>query len=113
MFGVEIIGHRGFHHALIIEGEIVTMVEISVDITRVGIREVLSGLRFPASRWEIVTHAQYWGVSDRFVSELMQLPIREYRDLPDVATTLNDRRRVHNLARATPRRGLPTQRVAP
>jgi len=66
--------------------------EISVDLSGVGIREVLSGLGFPAPRWRIVAHAQYWGADDRFVAELMQLPIREYRDLGDLATTLDDRR---------------------
>jgi hypothetical protein len=89
------------------------MAEISVDLSGVGIREVLSGLRFPTSRWQIVATAQYWGASDRFISELMQLPIREYRDLADVATTLGDRRRVQSLVWASGPRRLPAPRTAP
>ena len=73
------------------------MAEISLTHSGAGIEEVLNGLGYPSQRWQIVAHAQYWGVTDGFIAELMQLPIREYRDLGDVATTLGDRRRVREM----------------
>jgi hypothetical protein len=73
------------------------MAEINLALSGVGIREVLRGLDFPAPRWRVVAHAQHWGATDGFIAELLQLPIREYRDLGDVATTLGDRRRVRGL----------------
>lgn len=73
------------------------MAEISLNLTGAGIQDVLDGLEFPAQRWRIVAHAQHQGVADGFTAELMQLPIGEYRDLGDLATTLGDRRRVRGL----------------
>ena len=86
------------------------MAEINLALSGVGIRDVLRGLEFPAPRWRIVAHAQHWGAVDGFIAELMQLPIREYRDLCDVATTLGDRRRVRGLrlTHTMPRPRLPS-----
>ncbi len=68
------------------------MARISIDLNTVGIREVLAGLPFPAPRWEIVAHAQHWGAAAGCVTELMQLPARDYRDLRDVVGALRARR---------------------
>jgi hypothetical protein len=90
--------------------ETTLMAEISLTLSGVGIRDILSGLGFPAPRWRIVAHAQHWGATDGFISELMQLPIRDYRDLGDVATTLDDRRRTRlrwTYAPPRPRRPMP------
>ncbi|MGQ0482051.1 MAG: DUF2795 domain-containing protein [Pseudonocardia sp.] len=71
------------------------MARISIDPDGVGIREVLAGLSFPAPRWAIVAHAQHWGASAGCIAELIQLPVRDYRDLRDVAGALGARRGAH------------------
>jgi Protein of unknown function (DUF2795) len=56
-----------------------------VDFDTAGLRNVLDGLEFPASRWQLIAQAQYYGAHSACTSELTRLPAREYRNLTDVA----------------------------
>jgi len=70
------------------------MADISIDPDSVGIRDVLAGVRFPAPRWQLVAHAQHWGATPSCISELVALPVREYRNLNDVAAAIAHQRSV-------------------
>jgi hypothetical protein len=64
------------------------MADISIDPDSVGIRDVLDGVRYPAPRWQLVAHAQHWGATPSCITELVTLPIRDYRNLNDVAAAI-------------------------
>ena len=68
------------------------MADISIDPDSVGIRDVLAGVRFPAPRWQLVAHAQHWGATPSCITELVALPVREYRSLNDVAAAIAQQR---------------------
>lgn len=63
-----------------------------VDLDIAGIRDVLDGLEFPASRWQLIAQAQYYGAHSACTGELSRLPTREYRSLSDVAEHVVARR---------------------
>jgi Protein of unknown function (DUF2795) len=68
------------------------MADISIDPDSVGIRDVLAGVRFPAPRWQLVAQAQHWGATPSCITELVALPVREYRNLNDVAAAIAQQR---------------------
>ena len=68
------------------------MADISINPDSVGIRDVLAGVRFPAPRWQLVAHAQHWGATPSCITELVTLPVREYRNLSDVAAAIAQQR---------------------
>jgi hypothetical protein len=68
------------------------MSDISIDPESVGIRDVLAGVRFPAPRWQLVAHAQHWGATPSCITELVALPVRDYRSLADVAAAIAQQR---------------------
>lgn len=70
------------------------MADISIDPDSVGIRDVLAGVRFPAPRWQLVAHAQHWGATPSCITELVTLPVRDYRNLHDVAAAIAQQRSV-------------------
>lgn len=78
------------------------MADISIDPDSVGIREVLDGVRFPAPRWQIVAHAQHWGATPSCITELVTLPIREYRNLNDVTSAIAQQRSAARRSAAQP-----------
>ncbi|OLM08943.1 MULTISPECIES: DUF2795 domain-containing protein [unclassified Pseudonocardia] len=50
--------------------------------------QVLSELRYPAQRWQILAEAEHWGVSPALRFRLTGLPERRYVELSDVLTAL-------------------------
>jgi hypothetical protein len=89
------------------------MADICIDPDEVGIRDVLAGVRFPAPRWQLVAHAQHWGATPSCVTELVALPVRDYRSLNDVAAAIAAQRsgsahRPPAAAPIPPRAGSPT-----
>jgi hypothetical protein len=78
------------------------MADISIDPDSVGIRDVLAGVRFPAPRWQLVAHAQHWGATPSCISELVSLPVREYRSLNDVAAAIGHQRSLNGRGPAGP-----------
>lgn len=69
------------------------MPQVNADMDAAGIRAVLAGLRFPTTRWQIIAQAQYWGASYACVDELIRLPLREYRSMQQVVSTLTQQRK--------------------
>ncbi|GLZ50339.1 hypothetical protein Acsp06_65240 [Actinomycetospora sp. NBRC 106375] len=47
---------------------------------------VLDELRFPARRWQIVTAAELFGVDNRTLMSLRQIPDAQYPDVAAVAS---------------------------
>jgi hypothetical protein len=45
---------------------------------------VLDGLLFPAAKWQIVTHAEYYGADARSIAQLWAIPVRSYADVAAV-----------------------------
>ncbi|HTK63941.1 MAG TPA: DUF2795 domain-containing protein [Pseudonocardia sp.] len=86
------------------------MADISIDPDSVGIRDVLAGVRFPAPRWQLVAHAQHWGATPSCITELVTLPVRDYRSLNDVAAAIGQQRSMAARGPAEPR---PDRPVAP
>jgi hypothetical protein len=68
------------------------MSEVNADTDASGIRAVLAGLRFPTTRWQVIAQAQYWGASYACVDELIRLPLREYRSMHQIVSTLMQQR---------------------
>lgn len=79
------------------------MADISIDPDSVGIRDVLAGVRFPAPRWQLVAHAQHWGATPSCITELVTLPVRDYRNLNDVAAAIAHQRSIAAQAPSQPR----------
>ncbi len=48
------------------------------------LEQVLSGQRFPADRWELITSAEAYGADTVSLSELHSLPAVRFRSLADV-----------------------------
>jgi hypothetical protein len=69
------------------------MADTNIDPDEVGIRAVLDGVHFPAPRWQLVAHAQHWGANPSFITELVSLPVRDYRSLNDVSAAIAQHRR--------------------
>lgn len=89
------------------------MADISIDPDSVGIRDVLAGVRFPAPRWQLVAHAQHWGATPSCITELVGLPVREYRNLNDVAAAIAQQRSSGAGGPPEPRPGRPVDPRAP
>jgi Protein of unknown function (DUF2795) len=53
------------------------------------VRQVLSGLTFPAEKWQIVTQADLYGADAHTRVELHGLPMREYRSPEDITAELD------------------------
>ncbi|HEY0641612.1 MAG TPA: DUF2795 domain-containing protein [Pseudonocardiaceae bacterium] len=49
-----------------------------------AIAQVLRGLRFPAAKWQILTHADLYGADAVTWSLLHTLPVREYQNCAEV-----------------------------
>jgi hypothetical protein len=64
------------------------MARLSAGIDPAGIQQMLAGLEFPAARWQVVAQACYWGATPECLRELGALPVRDYRDVPDIAGEL-------------------------
>ena len=71
-----------------------------VDPTTSGLRRavlhgnlsrVLAGLGFPAQRWQVLTEADFWGVTGRLRTQLAGLPEGTYPTLDAVVETLAGR----------------------
>jgi Protein of unknown function (DUF2795) len=54
-----------------------------------AVRQVLQGLTYPAEKWQIVTQAELYGADAEIRGQLYGLPMREYRDLGEVAEALD------------------------
>jgi hypothetical protein len=80
------------------------MADISIDPDSVGIRDVLAGVRFPAPRWQLVAQAQHWGATPSCITELVTLPVRDYRNLHDVAAAIAQQRSASAQPPQQPRR---------
>lgn len=65
---------------------------------------MLSGLPFPAAKWQVITHAEAYGADAATRGDLWSLPVGSYPDLPAVLVGLG-------LAKAFATR--PGYRVAP
>lgn len=52
------------------------------------VRRVLEGLEFPAQRWQIIAHADFYGVDGVTGERLRRLPPRVYRDCGQVLRAL-------------------------
>ncbi len=52
------------------------------------VTQVLRGLRFPAEKWQILTQADLYGADTATRQRMFALPVRLYRDCPDVARAL-------------------------
>lgn len=89
------------------------MADINIDPDEVGIRDVLAGVRFPAPRWQLVAHAQHWGATPSCITELVTLPIRDYRSLDDVAAAIAQQRAAIGQRPGTPAPVPPQPRVHP
>jgi hypothetical protein len=90
---------------------------ISLDLHTEGIRVVFGGLRFPASRWQIIAQAQYWGTDHLFLDELGHLPEGTYASLAEVCDALKKQRTMASRERAplagTRRRALSRSHSVP
>jgi Protein of unknown function (DUF2795) len=53
------------------------------------VRQVLSGLTYPAQRWQIVTQAELYGADVETRLELEALPARQYRDPKEITAALD------------------------
>lgn len=56
---------------------------------RLGI--VLADVDFPATKWQLVIHAEFIGADIRTRIELSRLPTRSYPDLHSVISTVRSR----------------------
>lgn len=54
------------------------------------LEQVLSGLTYPAEKWQIVTQAELYGADGGTRARLRALPLRSYRDCADVTRFLTD-----------------------
>lgn len=57
-----------------------------------AVRQVLRGLTYPAERWQILAHAELYGVDAATRAALFDLPLRAYRSPGDVASALDGHR---------------------
>ncbi|MCW0212095.1 MAG: DUF2795 domain-containing protein [Pseudonocardia sp.] len=55
-------------------------------MTRIG--QVLSGVAYPAAKWQLLAHADHYGADSVTRTELWALPARVYPDLVSVLTTI-------------------------
>ena len=53
------------------------------------VSQVLSGLSYPAAKWQILMHAENYGADAFTRVELWSLPTGEYRDVESVLAALN------------------------
>lgn len=53
------------------------------------LQQHLEGIEFPVSRDELVDYAQSNGAREEIVSQLEQLPEREYRSMAEISTVAN------------------------
>jgi hypothetical protein len=72
-----------------------------VDPTRLA--DVLAGVPYPASTWQLLAQADYYGADRHTRTELSRLPIGTYRDLNAVVAAL---REVYPSSPRTARRAL-------
>jgi hypothetical protein len=54
------------------------------------LEQVLSGLNYPAEKWQIVTQAEIYGADGGTRARLRALPLRSYLDCADVTRFLTD-----------------------
>jgi hypothetical protein len=59
------------------------------DPDTVRLAQVLSGLTFPALRWQLIAQADYYGADTKSRTELDRLPTGLYRDLAAVISAVN------------------------
>jgi len=64
------------------------MLEPEPDPLAVRLGHVLAGLRFPATRWQLVAQADYYGADSKSRTELGRLPAGLYRDLAAVISAI-------------------------